>query len=75
MNLMKILNIIEKKLDKESGSNKSGRHKFPDEKIRSRSVRRNHHHSQRNSNRREHIISGPSPAKNHRRSGVDELKG
>jgi hypothetical protein len=30
--LMKILDIIEKKLDKKSGSNKSGSHKTPEEK-------------------------------------------
>jgi len=32
MNLMKSLDIIEKKLDKESGSIKSGSHKTPEEK-------------------------------------------
>jgi hypothetical protein len=38
MNLMQSLNIIEKKLDKESGSSKSGSHKSPNEKRRKRSV-------------------------------------
>ena len=32
LNLMKILDIIEKKLDRESGSSKSGSHKTPKEK-------------------------------------------
>jgi hypothetical protein len=42
---MQILDKIEKKLDKESGSNKSGSHRSPDEKIRTRSGSRLHHHS------------------------------
>jgi hypothetical protein len=54
MKLMQILNIIEKKLDKESRSSKFGRHGPFDEKRRERSVRRHHHHSPRNSNNMEH---------------------
>jgi hypothetical protein len=45
MKLMQSLNKIENKLDKESGSRKSGRHGYPDEKRRARSVSRHHHHS------------------------------
>jgi hypothetical protein len=52
MKLMHILDIIENKLDKENGSNKSGSHKSPEEKGRSMSAKRHHHLSQRNSNRR-----------------------
>jgi hypothetical protein len=73
MNLMQSLNIIEKKLDKESGSSKSGKHKPPDEKIRPRSVSRHHHHSLRYSNKREHMSLSPSPIRMHKRSRVDEL--
>jgi hypothetical protein len=75
MNLMKILDRIEKKLDKDSGSNKSGRHRTPKGKGISRSDSRHHHHSQRHSNRRAHSSSSPSSVRKHRRFGVDELKG
>ena len=75
MNLLESLNIIEKKMDKESGSRKSGSHKSHDEKRKTRSVSRHHHHSPRNSNKRSHSISSPSPVRNHKRYGVDELQG
>jgi hypothetical protein len=73
MNLMQRLIKIEKKLDKESGSSKSRSHGFPNEKIRTISVSRHHHHSLRHSNKRAHRKSGPSPVKKHKRYGVDEL--
>jgi hypothetical protein len=69
------LYIIEKKLDKESGSNKSGSHKTPKEKGKSRSGSKHHHHSQRKSKRRAHRNSSTSPSRKNKRSGVDELKG
>jgi hypothetical protein len=75
MKLMKILDKIEKMLDKESGSKKSESHETPEEKGRSRSDRKHHHHSQRYSNKRAHRSSSPSLVRNHRRSRVDELKG
>ena len=75
MKLMKILDIIENKLDKESGSSKLGSHRTPEKKGRSRSGSRHHHHSQNNSHRISHSSSSPSPVRKHRRSGVDELKG
>jgi hypothetical protein len=75
MKLMHILNIIENKLYKESGSNKLGSRKYPDEKRRTRSVSRHIHHSPRHSNKRKHNISSPSPVKKHKGSGVDELQG
>jgi len=75
MKLMKSLDKIEKNLDKESGSSKSGSHGTPEGKGRSRSDSRHHYHSQRHSNRRAHISSSPSRVRKHRRSGVDELKG
>jgi hypothetical protein len=63
-------------LDKESGSSKSGSHRSPDEKRRTISVSRHHHHSLRHSNRRAPSISSPSLVKKHKkRSGVDELRG
>jgi hypothetical protein len=72
---MQSLEIIENKFDKESDSSKSGSHRSPDEKRKSRSVGRHHHHSQGHTKRREHSSSSPSTTKKHRRSGVDELKG
>jgi hypothetical protein len=73
MKMMQILNIIEKKLDKESESIKSGSHRSPNEKRRTISANRHHHHSSRHSNKKENKISSPSPVRKHRRSGVDEL--
>ena len=75
LKLMQSLEIIERKLDKVSDSNKLGSHRFPNEKRKSRSVGRHHHHSQGYSKRSTHSSSSPSPTKKHRRSGVDELKG
>ena len=75
MKLMQSLNIIENKLDKESGTSKSGSHMSLDEKRRTRSVSRHHHHSPRHSIKREHIISSPSLVRKNKRSGVDELRG
>jgi hypothetical protein len=75
MKLMKILDEIENKLDKESVSSKSGNHKTPEEKEISRSGSRHHHHSQKNSHRRSHSSPIPSPVRKHRRYGVDGLKG
>ena len=75
MKLMQSLDIIDKKLDKESCSNKSGSHKTPGEKRRSRSDSRHHHHSQRQSKRRSHRSSSQSPVMNHKRCRVDELRG
>jgi hypothetical protein len=63
MKLMQRLNIIEKKMDKESVSSKSGSHRSPDEKKKTRSVSRHHRHSQRNSNKRAHKKSIPSPVR------------
>ena len=73
--MIQILERIEKKWDTESDSSKSGSHRSLDEKRKSRSVGRHHHHSQGHSKRRAHNISSPSPTKKHRISGVDELKG
>jgi hypothetical protein len=43
MKLLERLNIIEKKLDKESGSSKSGSHRPSDEKRKSISVSGHHY--------------------------------
>jgi hypothetical protein len=46
-----------------------------EKKGRSRSVTRHHRHSSKHSNKRAHSSSSPYPTRNHRRYGVDELKG
>jgi hypothetical protein len=73
MKLMQILERIEKRLDKESGSIKSGSHMTSDEKRRTISVSRDYRHSSRHSNKRAHNNSSPSPVRKHKWSGVDEL--
>jgi hypothetical protein len=72
--MMKSLNRIEKKLDKDRDSSKIGSHQTS-EGRRSRSVGRHHHHSQGCSKRRERSSPSPWPTKKHRRSRVDEMKG
>jgi hypothetical protein len=72
--LMKSPERIEKRLDKERDSRKTGSHQ-DSEGRRSRSVDKHHHHSQGCSKRRAHSSSSPSPTIKHKRSGVDELKG
>jgi hypothetical protein len=62
-------------LDKESGSRKSGSHRYPNEKRITRSVSRHHHHSPSHSNKRAHNNSIPSPVRKHKRSRVDDLRG
>jgi hypothetical protein len=73
---MKKLDIIEKKMDKENASRKSGSHMCHDERRRERSVGIHHHHSPNHSTMRAHSSSSPSHVRNHKRSyGVDELQG
>jgi hypothetical protein len=72
---MKSLERIEKKLDKERDSRKTGSHRTPEKKGRSRSVSRHHRHSPKHSHKEAHRISIPSPTRKHIRSRVDELKG
>jgi hypothetical protein len=66
MNLMRSLEIIENKLDKESGSNKLENHMTLDEERIGRSGSRHHQHSWRHSKRRPHNNSIPYPTINHR---------
>jgi hypothetical protein len=74
--LMQILDIIEKKMDKETNSSRSRGHKSHDKRRRTRSVGKHHHHSPRHSTKRTHKSSSPSPVRKHKkRSGVDEIQG
>jgi hypothetical protein len=75
LKLMQSLERIERKLDKESDSRKTGSRKNPERKIRLRSVSRHHHHSLKHSNKEAQSSSSPPPTRKHRRSGVDEMKG
>jgi hypothetical protein len=75
LKLIQILERIKNKLDKHSVSRKTGSPKTHEKKGRSRSVTRHHCHSPKHSNKRAHSNSIPYPTRNHRISGVDELKG
>ena len=66
---MQILERIENKLDKESGSSKSGSH------GRTKSDSRHHQHSSRHSNKRVHNNSSPSHIRKHKRPRKDEIRG
>ena len=71
--LIQSLDIIEKKMNKETESSKSRSHGSNDERRKTKSVDMNHHHSPRNSNKRSHRSSSPSRFRNNKRSQVDEL--
>jgi hypothetical protein len=74
---MQILDKIDKKMDNKTESSRSGSHKSHNNRGRtmhSRSVGKHHQHSPRNSTRRMHNNSSPSPVrKPKKRTGVDEL--
>jgi hypothetical protein len=63
-------------MDKKTESRKSGSHRSHDERRRTRSVGRNHHHSPRHQTKRKHSISSSSPVRKHnKKSRVDGLYG
>jgi hypothetical protein len=72
--LMQSLDIIEKKMDKETESNKSRSHKSHGKRSETRSVDKNHHHSPKHSFRKSHSSSSTYLVRKHKiRTGVDEL--
>jgi hypothetical protein len=74
--LLQRLDIIEKSMDKETIPSKSTRHRSRDERRKTISVDRHHHHSPRHSVGRVCSSSSPSFVRKHkRRSGVDDLQG
>jgi hypothetical protein len=73
--MLKSLERIEKKLEKESDSSKTESCKTPERKSRSRSVNRHRRLSHKHSSREAHSSSSPYPTRKHRRYGKDELKG
>jgi hypothetical protein len=75
LKLIRSLDRIEKKLERECDTRKTGSCRTPERKRGSRSVRRYHHHSPKHPSKEAPSSSSPSPTRKHRRSGVDELKG
>jgi hypothetical protein len=75
LKMLKNLERIERKLEKESDTRKTGSRRTLDRKRISRSGSRHHRRSPNHSDNEAHSSSSPSPTRKHRRSGVDELKG
>jgi hypothetical protein len=72
LRMLKSLERIEKKLEKESDTRKTGSRRTPERKRRSRSGSRHRRRSPKHSDKEAHNSSSPSPTRKHRRSGVDE---
>jgi hypothetical protein len=75
LKMLKNLERIERKLEKESDTRKTGSRRTPKRKIRSRSGSRHCCRSLKNFDKEAHSSSSRSPTRKHRSSGVDELKG
>ena len=73
MKLLEGLNIIEKKLAKESDSSRFESHKSSEEKREVKSASRHHHHSHRHSHKRAGNSSSLSPVIRYKRSRMDDL--
>jgi hypothetical protein len=73
--MLKSLERIERKMEKESDTSKTGSRRTAERKRRSRSGSRHCHHSPNHSDKEAHSSSSQSPTRKHRRSRVDELKG
>jgi hypothetical protein len=65
LRMLKSLERIEKKLEKESDSSKTESRRTPERKRRSRSVSRHRRHSPKHSSREAHSSSSPSPTRKH----------
>jgi hypothetical protein len=75
LKMLKNLERIERKLEKESDTIKTGSRRTPERKRRLRSGSRHRRRSPKHSDKEAHNSLSPSPTRKHRRSGVDELKG
>jgi hypothetical protein len=73
--MLKSLERIERKLEKESDTRKTGSCRTPKRKIRSRSGSRHRSRSPEHFDKEAHSSSIPSHTRKNRRYGVDELKG
>jgi hypothetical protein len=74
LKMLKSLERIEKKLEKESDTSRSRSVRTPERRRRSRSGSRHYHLSPKHSGKETHSSSSPSPTRKHRKSGRDELK-
>jgi hypothetical protein len=75
LKMLKSLERIEKKLEKESDTSRSRSVRTPERRRRSRSGSRHYRLSLKHSGKETHSSSSPSPTRKHRKSGRDELKG
>jgi hypothetical protein len=75
LKMLKSLERIERKLEKESDTSRSRSVRTSERRRRSRSGSRHHRRSPKHSGKEAHSSSSPSPTRKHRRSGMDELKG
>jgi hypothetical protein len=73
--MLKSLERIVKKLEKESDTSRSRSVKTPERRRRSRSGSRHYHLSLNHFGRETHSSSSLSPTRKHRKSRKDELKG
>jgi hypothetical protein len=75
LKMLNSLEIIEKKLGKESDTSSSRSVRTPERRRRLRSGSRHYRLSLKHSGRETHSSSSPSPTQKHRKSRKDELKG
>jgi hypothetical protein len=75
LKMLKSLERIEKKLEKERDSSTTESRRTHGRRGRSRSGSRHLSRSQRHSDSKTHSSSSPSPTRKHRKSGREELKG
>jgi hypothetical protein len=75
LKMLKSLEIIEKKLEKESDTSISRSVITPESRRRSRSGSRHYRLSSKHSGQETHSSSSPSPTRKHQKSGRDEFKG
>jgi hypothetical protein len=73
--MLKSMERIENKLEKESDSSKTESRRTLERETRSRSVSRHRRRSQKNLSREAHSSSSPSPTRKNKISRMDELKG
>jgi hypothetical protein len=73
--MLKSLERIEKKLEKESDTSRSRSVRTPERRRRSRSGSRHYHLSPKHFDKETPSSSSSSPTRKHRKSGKDELKG
>ena len=75
LKMLKILERIERKLEKESDTRKIGSRRTLERKRRLRSGSRHRRRSPKHSDKEAHNSSSPSPTRKYRKIGKDEFKG